>query len=91
MPEVRLIPNRSRTLPFTGPLPQREHRKIALSVEGEAAALTAAAPKGMKVDMRNILLTQEQKDTLSGAWLTAGLRSEDEGGISFQSLMEGVS
>lgn len=49
MPEVRLIPNRSRTLPFTGPLPQREHRKIALSVEGEAASLTSAAPKGMKV------------------------------------------
>lgn len=67
---------------FTGPLPQREHRKIALSVEGEAAALTAAAPKGMKVDMGNISLTQHQKDTLSGAWLTSGSRSEDEARIN---------
>lgn len=39
MPEVRPIPNRSRTLAFTGPLPTREHRKIALSVEGEDALL----------------------------------------------------
>lgn len=42
MPEVRLLPSRQRTTAFAGPLPTREHRKIALSVEGEAASLTAA-------------------------------------------------
>lgn len=88
MPEVRLIPNRSRTLPFTGPLPTREHRKIALSVEGEAAALTAAAPKGMKVDMGNIPLTEVQKALFEGPGLT-----ESEQGflaaamVNFKNLM----
>lgn len=70
MPEVRLLPSRQRTSRFTGPLPRREHRKIALSVEGESYALTAAAPKGMKVDMGNIPLTGEQKDLLRGPELS---------------------